>query len=428
MTLLAPPQGFPSAADSRRRNDTVQRVRMVAGNADFFSLPGGLTLRLEASVTSFVYDVEGTQYSLASDVDLALTDNAHNFVWIDSAGALGRSALPCVYSYSAPGAPATDQHWYDLGQEQMKRFDGAAFVGVSRIFIGYARADAGAVNARYACEPAGLTPRERFQLFGDGADGFGDFSVTTAIFGFNNSSRRYTAVVVRSAALVGIATADLNSGALLRSQGPVVVIGAGSELRNQAGTAGGAGQTGVGSAGAGAPYGGGGGGGGGGTNAGGAGGNSSRHSGAGATGTGGTAGGAGGGAGGVGGASRQATFDHEDWIVSSSGAGGGGGGGDGAAAGGNGGQGGGYLPVWAPVVAVGAGAKIQANGANGAAGPGASRGGGGGGGGGTVHMRYRNLFNDGTIEAVGGTGGASGGAGSGAGGAGGPGIVWSSRI
>src|SRR5579872_5909716 len=133
--------------------NTIVQAKVVSGVVDFFSLPGGLTLRLLASSTDpFQYLIGGAKKTVTANVDLTLTNNAHNFIWIDSTGATGSSALPCVYAYTAPVGPATDQHWFDLGHNQMFRWSGSAWVAVSRIFIGYARADSGSVNARYACE------------------------------------------------------------------------------------------------------------------------------------------------------------------------------------------------------------------------------------------------------------------------------------
>src|SRR5262245_1215339 len=57
-------------------------AKVASGNADFVSLPSGLTFRLVASGSEpFVADVNGTMLELTSNVDLTLTDDAHNFVY-----------------------------------------------------------------------------------------------------------------------------------------------------------------------------------------------------------------------------------------------------------------------------------------------------------------------------------------------------------
>lgn len=169
--------------------------KTVSGKPDFFSLPGGTNIRLLASSgVPFQYYVSGIQRTLIANVDLALTDNANNFIWVNSAGTLGRSALPCRYSFDAPGAPATDQHWFNLGANHMYRWDGAAWASVDRIFIGYSRVDSAVPDPRYGCEPFMLAPMDRYSKLGDGSDGFLDISSgTTTIDGLH----RYTAVIIR---------------------------------------------------------------------------------------------------------------------------------------------------------------------------------------------------------------------------------------
>lgn len=401
------------------KSNFIVQSQVASGNSDFFSLPGGLTLRLIANSTDpFEIDVNAVRLTLTANVDLTVTDTAHNFIWIDDTGATGRSALPCVYSFTAPGAPATDQHWFDLGKNQMKRYNGAAFVAVARVFIGYVRADAAAINARYVCEPIGLDPYSRFWRFGDGSDGFLDITGTIPIQG----TKRYTAVVVRGAGILNHST-SVNTLAVpyIYSQSIIACVGTAGVDLNGLGRAAGSGTTTTGGAGASGGLGGGGGGGGGGTSGGGAGGTyvPTFHFGAQA---GGAAGTTLGGTGGLGPSSAM-PGGLPPGSMWGCGAGGGGGGGDGAVAGGNGGAGGGSTNMFAPAIAIGASAVIRANGANGTAGSAAARGGGAGGGGGVVLLYSSNFFNDGTLSATGGTGGGAGGAGAGAGGNGGAGLA-----
>ncbi|KAF0241995.1 MAG: hypothetical protein FD180_4138, partial [Planctomycetota bacterium] len=315
---------------ARLKPDSIFSTRVVSGNADFFSV-SGLTLTLVASSTDpFVYDIAGTRYELQANITLAVTDTAHNFIFIDSARAMGRAALPCVYAFTAPGAPATEQHWFDLGKSQMKRWDGSAWQRTARIFIGYVRADAGTINARYACEPIGISPMDRFNFYGVGADGFLDVSSGTTTI---DNILRYTAVVVRggtlnhSTAVTAITT--------IQSQSVFIVLGSGVVNLNGLGTGGGAGGTGSGNAGNVGGEGGRGGGGGGGTNAGGAGGAGLQNN-RNVVSGGGTAGAAAGGAGGLGGSALASLgAGRTDYFRAPQGASGGGGGGNGASAGAN---------------------------------------------------------------------------------------------
>lgn len=413
-TLSQPLAGF--AVDSRRKPDAIFSSQITSGNADFFTV-SSLTLTLVASSTNpFVWDIGGNRYQLQANTTLAVTNTAHNFIWIDNTGAMGRVALPCRYDWTAPSSPATDQHWYDLGKSQMKSWDGSAWQNVSRIFIGYVRADGGSINARYACEPLGISPLDRFNFFGSGSDGFLDVSTGTTTI---DDYKQYTAVVVRGGTLNH--SSAVTSITTIQSQSVFMVLSSGTVNLNGLGTGGGAGATGAGSSGNGGAEGGRGGGGGGGTNAGGTGGNGLQNNRS-VSGGGGTAGTAGGGAGGTGASSLSSQGPgRTGFFLFSQGNSGGGGGGSGAAAGANGGAAGGSFEIKTPCFAVSSGATVSANGSAGSNGPAANRGAGGGGGGGTLTVFFRNSFQSGTITVTGGAGGTSGGAGSGAGGTGGAG-------
>lgn len=404
--------------------DCIISAAMSSGNPLFVSV-SGTTLTLLGATTPFVVDVKGRRCVVNTDaVTLALTDDAHNFVYFDRNGGayqLGRSAVPPRYSYETPGAPSTDDYWYDLGAMAMKKYSGSAWVEVEHVFIGYVRMDSGAATIS-ACEPVGAAPLWRFQNFGNGSDGFLDISSgTTSITGI----KQYTAVACRGTATIQ----HVDAGSIqlkILCQGIFALMGTSGVNLDTLGVGGRSGGTGAGGAGFGngsAP----GGGGGGGTNAGGAGG-----TGVGPTNTGTYAGGAGGGAGAAGSAGVTTTgtvgYAVKDSWVPCLGAGGGAGGGDGASNGGNGGDGGGGIFIWAASIAVGSSALLVARGGNGQDGGGANRGAGGGGGGGCILLVYRSYVNSGTVSVAGGSGGASGGAGSGAGGAGGAGHLQTVRI
>jgi hypothetical protein len=94
------------------------------------------------------------------------------------------------------------------------------------------------------------------------------------------------------------------------------------------------------------------------------------------------------------------------------GGGGGGGGGDDAAGSGyGGGGGGGVIILISPIISIGAGCSIRANGGAGASNmisPGNGGGGGGGGGGGCVILVYQQLIETGSIAVAGGAAGSGG--------------------
>lgn len=414
--------------DAINRSDCILASQIVSGNADFFSLPSGLTLRLLASSsTPFSYDIARKRYTLRANVDLTVTDNAHNFIWIDSSGVTGRVATPCTYAFTAPAGPATNDHWFDLGSDLMKSWNGSAWVTTAHVFIGYVRADSAAINARYACEPIAMSPEMRWRMFGDGGSGFLDLT-TSDLSLFPVSPKRQTAIVMRGNSIMRHGSNVIGLATVL-CQGIFIMLDTAIVDLNDRGRAGFNGGTGTGGNGQSSGFGGCGGGGGGGTSAGGAGGTGIMLS---ATSflsqaAGGTAGG---GAGGSGTATAMLSFSFSRGqpITFLYGHGGGAGGGSGAANGGNGRAGGGGVNILCSTLALGSGTIIRSNGTDGDVGPGVSRGAGGAGGGGCVQLFYRNFFNNGTLQANGGTGGASGGAGSGAGGNGGLGLVSSTVI
>ena len=406
--------------------DCIVAASVTSNTADFFS-KSGLTLTVTASTASpFVYEIGGRRFMLTANLNGTATNTAHNFWWIDDTQTLGNSAYPCSYRWTAPSSPATDQHWFDLGAAQMKRYNGSAWVDVNRVFIGYTRADSGTQNAQHACEQIGCSPWWRFHNLGDAADGFLDLSSGTTTI---DVQYRYAAVVLRSTATL-THTAGVSGLTQLKSQGVFILLDSSIIDLNGRGRAGGAGGTGVGGTGSLSGMAGGGGGGGGGSS--GAGGTGGARQlavthGSGNAASGGAVG-AVGGSGGSAGLGTTSPMPGAMGLMWTHGAGGGGGGGTGAAAGGAAGAGGGGMVISAAVIGWASGTSMTANGANGTAGGGSGRGGGGGGGGGALIRYARGLYNNGTESANGGTGGAAGGGTSGAGGPGGAGLLQFTRI
>ncbi len=384
--------------------------RLTSNKPDFFQLPGGLVLKLLATATPFVYTVGSTTVTVSVDTSFAVTNNAHNFIWIDDLSNLGRADLPCTYSFAPPGAPASGQHWFDLNANQMKSWNGSAWVNQSRIFIGYVRADSGTINAQYACEPTDMDPFLRYSK-SNGTDGFLDvLSGTTTIDG----TKQYTALVVRGTSKVVHTT---NGSKLLQilAQSMVVILDTAKIDATGLGLPGGVHAASTPTAGTGGGLGG----------AGGNGGNGATH---------GVGGGhisltsltqfAGGGYDGFGnglpGDDSPLIFNarKRDLMLPY---GNGGGGGLGTN-GGDGSPGGGYIEIVTPLIVIATGAAIKNEGSPGIAG--FAAGAGGSGGGGVIQLSYRVFVNNGTLSVIGGASvGSPGGGAARSGGQGGNGAV-----
>ncbi len=65
-----------------------------------------------------------------------------NYLFLDSdlATVDATTTVP-VWDFSAPGSPVTGDYWFDLGNTLWKRYDGATFQTVNRVFIGIAVCD-----------------------------------------------------------------------------------------------------------------------------------------------------------------------------------------------------------------------------------------------------------------------------------------------
>lgn len=405
------------------------------GNPNFLAAGAGLNLNINGGTTTLVVYIGDSRYVLPANVSILLTATSNQFVWVNAndtgaftAADFGASALPPDYDYVAPGAPATDQHWFDLSTNQMYRYSGAAWVAVNRIFLGVARTSGAAIDG-VVCEPYRLSPQKRFELFGDASDGILTVTGATNI----SASKQYSFVCIDGAALSHVAILVSQLGVFIRSQNPILIINAGSVNVNGKGSTGRPGTTGAGgnwgdNTG---PLGGtGAGGGGSNINAGGAGAGhqdivrTGFSSGGGTAGAINTAGGTG---------QASAAPNYKGFSVSgsgfgpSNGIGGGSGGGDGINNGGDAGSAAGNAVLIAPSVLIAAGCSVTANGGNGTAGVAGNAGGGGGGGGGTAIVAGGFVNNLGTISATGGTGGGGVGTG-GAGGNGGPGTALAVRL
>lgn len=125
------------------------------GQANFLSIGTGLAVNLAATSVPVTYNFAAgygpngaIDYVGRDTVDIAsawssLTASSTLFLYVDrntSTGAktYGFSSRQPLYQPTAPAAPATDQHWFDMSVFTMKRWTGAAWSIVQRVFVGEA--------------------------------------------------------------------------------------------------------------------------------------------------------------------------------------------------------------------------------------------------------------------------------------------------
>ena len=122
------------------------------GMPDFLSAGTGLAVDIDASEEIFMDIVGYTQFIESNTSISSLTASSTCYLYAEKASSgftptLGHSTLAPVYAYTAPSSPSTDQHWYDLSLGIMKRYDGADWEEVERIFIGECVTDASSVTS-----------------------------------------------------------------------------------------------------------------------------------------------------------------------------------------------------------------------------------------------------------------------------------------
>ncbi len=164
VVLLNPATGISASIAVSVRQTVASGSTDANGLANFLSIGTGLAVNLAATTIpvnaniAAGFDANGAiDYVARFAADIAsawsaLTANSTLFLYVDrntSTGAITQSfsALVPVYSTVAPGAPATDQHWFDQTSWQMKRWSGSAWVVVQRVFVGEAVTDASTVTS-----------------------------------------------------------------------------------------------------------------------------------------------------------------------------------------------------------------------------------------------------------------------------------------
>lgn len=138
-------------------------VNTSTGLANFLSAGTGLAVNLAATTTNITiafaagYDTYGAvNYvgRITSDVTSAfsgLTANTTNYLYVDrntSTGALtyGFVTVAPVYQAATPTG-ATNLHWFDLSQMQMKLWNGTSWDVKQRVFLGHAVTNGSSVTS-----------------------------------------------------------------------------------------------------------------------------------------------------------------------------------------------------------------------------------------------------------------------------------------
>lgn len=148
-----------SSVKSPNVSDSVQRQRVLNGpidattrQANALSNGGGLVVILTGTGTPLVlcfglgYDSSGANNVVAYvnyNLSYTLSANGTFYLYLDRNASTaivtaGFSTLQPTEGRFAPTSPSTDQHWFDVNENLMKRWDGAAWVTVQRIFVGQA--------------------------------------------------------------------------------------------------------------------------------------------------------------------------------------------------------------------------------------------------------------------------------------------------
>lgn len=151
-------------ASPQRHRQSPLVYRQTNGVSDYLSYdvtvgPGSWENHVTVTLLSpFVASIacgieERGERNLSSVVSLDATPAAWNldhgggprttytrYLWIernfdDTTTSYGYSLLQPVSSQTAPVGPATDQHWFDRLNNQMKRWDGAVWEDVYRLFV-----------------------------------------------------------------------------------------------------------------------------------------------------------------------------------------------------------------------------------------------------------------------------------------------------
>lgn len=147
----APNVPWGSVSGKPTLHNTVISANTTDGVADFIAAGSGLAVDIDGSPTPISMDIDGFNQVITSDTSItSLTASSTCYLYAEkgsgSTPTLGHTTVKPVFSYTAPGSPATDQHWFDLSIRKMKRYTGSAWELKQRIFLGEAITDGSSVT------------------------------------------------------------------------------------------------------------------------------------------------------------------------------------------------------------------------------------------------------------------------------------------
>ena len=137
---------------ARRQSILSGSIDATTRQANALSIGTGLIINLAATSTNLIlsFGAGRDQYGLINVVGTITADTTFSsltanqsviYLYVDrntSNGTLttGFSLLQPVSKFAYDGTPSTDQHWFDESHNEMKRWNGSAWVTVQRVFIG----------------------------------------------------------------------------------------------------------------------------------------------------------------------------------------------------------------------------------------------------------------------------------------------------
>ena len=124
------------------------------GLPDFLSAGTGLSVDITASDEDEIcMNISGYTQFMESNLSISsLPASSTCYLYAEKASSgftpdFGYTTLAPIYAYTAPGSPATGQHWYDTARGAMLLYDGADWEETDRIFIGECVTDGSSVTS-----------------------------------------------------------------------------------------------------------------------------------------------------------------------------------------------------------------------------------------------------------------------------------------
>jgi hypothetical protein len=121
------------------------------GLPNFVSAGTGLSVSVDGSSTPVKIDIDGYYQHIISNTVLSSLDvSSVIFIYAEKTSlqvpTLGKTTIRPAYSFEAPSAPASGQHWFDISIGKMKLWNGSAWELKQRVFIAEVETDADSVT------------------------------------------------------------------------------------------------------------------------------------------------------------------------------------------------------------------------------------------------------------------------------------------